>query len=108
MANEIRGIVSEVQPVMVGTTKSGTEYRRQIVVIDYGSIDWPRKLALEIRNEKIAEFNLHKGNKGVFTYSVESRQYQGKWYTTATCYKFESSDQAKVTGNEPESQRLDI
>lgn len=95
MKNEIKGIVVSVLPAQKGMGNNGP-WCRQTVVIEYESGRYNRKLALECNNNKAEEFGkLQQGQTIVAYYDVTSREYNGKWYTTANVFDW------KVEGGRP-------
>lgn len=107
MANEIQGCVVYVGQVYEGVSQSGKPYQRQTVVVEHGSVMWPRKAVFEIKNEKIPEFHFHIGDKGLFQFDLDGREANGRWWPSVTCYGFKASDQARVNPGEPDDMNLD-
>lgn len=80
---QISGKLIAVLPVISGENERGNWYRGGMVI---ETLDSPStKLALSTfgkrRIEQIQQLTL--GDVIVVTYSVESREYMGKWYTEA-------------------------
>lgn len=84
---EIKGKILVIGQREAKTSKAGKEYFMQNMVIE--TIEqYPKKVALEIG--KIKEENLkYLKVGGVVTASIniESREYQGKYYTTVSAWK---------------------
>ena len=89
---EIKGKVVANLGLQKGTSKSGKEWAKSTVVIEYGD-QYPKKIALD--NLKNAEefAKLAVGTEGVFHIEVESREFNGRWYTSASCWKWETTQQ---------------
>lgn len=88
MELEIKGKVSAVLPMVSGASANG-EWKRQVVVIEYQDGSYTRKLAIE-NAKKADEFaKLNVGDEGVFKCNTPtSREYQGRWYTSVTCWSW--------------------
>jgi len=95
---EIKGIVRQVFPVEVGTSKrTGMQWRSQGVVICHGSADSPADLYVTVRNQKIEELNLTAGKKGTFKVFVRSEVYKDRngvdrWSTNVSLFGFEECE----------------
>lgn len=84
---QISGKVIAVMPVISGENERGEWFRGGMVI---ETLDSPStKLALSTfgkrRIDQIQQLNL--GEVVVVSYSVESREYMGKWYTEAVITK---------------------
>lgn len=44
-------------------------------------------MCVGIRDARIDEFRLNVGERVEFSIDVESREYQGKWYTSLNAYR---------------------
>lgn len=87
---EIKGKVVANLGVQKGTSKAGNEWSKATVVIEYGD-QYPKKVALD--NLKNAEefTKLTVGTEGTFHIEVESREFNGRWYTSVNCYKWKTA-----------------
>ena len=66
-----------------GVSSRGNEWVSQDYVIED---DKGEKLAFNVfGQDKINEYNLSIGAKASVTVNVESREWQGKWFTSAKC-----------------------
>lgn len=91
---EIKGKVTDVFPLERGVGKqSGKEWKKATIIVEYGEGDYPRKVALDCF-KKAAEFSaIPLGRVGTFQIDLESREFNGRWYTSATCWKWELEEQ---------------
>ena len=85
---EIKGRVIQSLGVQKGTSKAGKEWSKASVIIETDG-QYPKKVALD--NMKNAEefAKLAVGTEGVFYIEVESREFNGRWYTSVNCWKWE-------------------
>lgn len=90
---EIKGKVVANLGLQKGTSKAGKEWAKATVVIEYGD-QYPKKVALD--NLKNAEefAKLAVGTERTFHIEVESREFNGRWYTSVNCWKWETTQQA--------------
>ena len=96
MEQTIIGRVIAILPKASGTSANGKEWSRATIVVEQPSNDskFTRKVVLSnLRNAD--EFGaLEVGTMAKFYVDIESREYNGRWYTDVTCWKWE------VTGAE--------
>ena len=87
MTIEFTGTVFEVLPLASGIGRSGP-WARSTVVFELSEGRFTTKIACE--NTKEAEkFNkLKKGQTVKVKADVTSREYQGRWFTSAVCWEF--------------------
>jgi len=85
-------------------TKSGTIYKvlpieqikenkKQTIIIETDG-KYPKKLAIEVWND-LTKLNYLDGSNAKFYIDAESREYNGKWYTSVKAYKCELKESGK-------------
>ncbi len=67
--------------MQTGTSAKG-EWRKQNIIVDTIT-DISRKICITIWGDKINEAQLQVGNELQIDFELESREYNGKWYTDA-------------------------
>lgn len=83
MIATINGKIVSVLAPKTGVSSRGNEWVSQDFVIED---DKGEKLAFNVfGQDKINEYNLSVGAKASVTVNVESREWQGKWFTSAKC-----------------------
>lgn len=90
----IKGKVVSNLGVQKGTSKAGKEWSKTTLIVEYGDSQYPKRVALD--NLKNAEefAKLAVGAEGVFHIEVESREFNGRWYTSVNCWKWEVAQPA--------------
>ena len=85
---EIIGKVTAVAPIERGMSQKGP-WSRATIVVEYESGQFPKSIALQ--NSKDAEnfAKLPIGSTGKFFFDTKTREYNGKYYTDITCWKWE-------------------
>lgn len=93
---EIKGKVVSKLDVQRGVSKAGKEWSKASIVIETEG-QYPKKVIMD-NLKKADEFNsIPIGAVGVFQIEVESREYQGKWYSSVSCWNWKLEDaQAQV------------
>jgi len=83
---ETSGIVIDYQE-QSGISKGGKNWKKAIVVLEYLEGTTAKNLALELFGEdKVNACKVKKGDEVTAQYSVESSEYQGRWYTQAKAW----------------------
>lgn len=70
-----------------GQKKDGTPFRKQEYIIEKVDGKYVKKLAFSVINDKIDEFKIQVGQHVEIEANIESREYNGKWYTEVTAWK---------------------
>jgi len=95
---EVTGMVKKVTKETYGDNK--TKY--QVVLDITEKQEYPKMLALSFIGksaDKVVEHNLVAGTKVKIAFDVESREYNGKFYTDAKGYKIEVLGASKTSPN---------
>lgn len=82
---ELTGTLVEVLPLQTGQGKNGTWKKQNIVVETEGQ--YPKKVCISIWGDKIDDSQLRTGNKLTISFDIESREYNGRWYTDVKAWK---------------------
>ena len=84
---DISGKIIAVLPLATGQGKNGTR-RSQDYVLETGD-QYPKKVCFNLFNDKIDQFPLAIDDQVNVSFDVESREYNGRWYTTVRAWKIE-------------------
>jgi len=84
---EISGKIIAVLPIATGQGKNGT-WRSQDYVLETAD-QYPKKVCFNLFNDKIDQFPLAIDDVITASFDVESREYNGRWYTTIRAWKVE-------------------
>jgi hypothetical protein len=77
----------QVLPVQTGMGKNG-EWRKQNIILETGGM-YPKKVCITFWGDKINESILQTGSILDVSFDVESREYNGNWYTDLKAWKVE-------------------
>lgn len=86
----IKAKLVELLPLQTGMGKNG-QWRKQDIIVET-DVQYPKKLCISIWGDKINEKQLFIGNQLDIEFELESRAFNGKWYTDVRAYKIVSSD----------------
>ena len=82
---EIKGKIIELLPEKSGESSNGT-WRKQEYILETDS-QYPKKVCFMAWGDKIDEFSIEKGESLVASVDLESREYNGRWYTDVKAWK---------------------
>ncbi len=77
----------QVLPLQTGTGKNGQWKKQDIIVETDGQ--YPKKVCISIWGDKINDAVLKQGAMLTISFDVESREYNGRWYTDVKAWKVE-------------------
>lgn len=85
---ELNAKIVEVLPVQSGTSSRG-DWEKHAFVVSWMDGQYEQKLCLEVMGSD--KFDKMKnavvvGHEVLVRFNVSSREYQGRWFTTASCY----------------------
>jgi len=75
----------QVLPLQSGTSRNG-EWKKQDIVVETDG-QYPKKICISIWGDKINESVLQINNLLDISFDVESREYNGRWYTDVKAWK---------------------
>lgn len=87
MSVKVKGRVIVALPETSGTSKSGNAWRKLEYVLETEG-QYPKKIAFSVMNDKIEALNLYVGAVGELSVDIESREYNGRWYTSVSAFAF--------------------
>lgn len=80
----------QILPLQTGTNKSGAGWKKQDIVVET-TAQYPKKICISIWGDKIDKSLLQEGAQLTISFDVESREYNGRWYTDVKAWKVESA-----------------
>ncbi|MCE2734489.1 MAG: DUF3127 domain-containing protein [Cyclobacteriaceae bacterium] len=89
---DVKGKVIQILPEQSGAGKKGT-WRKQEFIVETQS-QYPKKVCLSMWGDKIQQFNIAVGQMVQVSVDLESREYNGRWYTEARAWKIEKQGQS--------------
>lgn len=77
---EITGTIIQMLPLQEGTSKSGNAWKKQDCVLETDA-QYPRKICFNLFGDNIDKFPVQVGQKVTVSIDLESREFNGRWYT---------------------------
>jgi hypothetical protein len=82
---EITGKIAQILEATTGTSQKG-EWKRQDFILETQE-QYPKKVCIENWNDKIDSGILKVGSTLTVSINLESREFNGKWYTGVKAWK---------------------
>lgn len=101
---EISGKVLNLLPMQSGQGKNGTWKKQEFILETPGQ--YPKKVCLSLWGDKVDEFKVSPGETINASINIESREYNGRWYTEVRAWKISkqsggNNQSAPPIGDEP-------
>jgi hypothetical protein len=88
--------------LQTGQGKNG-QWRKQDIIIETQG-QYPKKVCISIWGDKINESQLQIGNELNVSFDVESREYNGRWYTDVKAWKVDGAGASSDGGQYNQSR----
>jgi hypothetical protein len=82
---EIAGTIVALLPLQTGQGKNGVWKKQEFIMETPGQ--FPKKVCLSLWGEKVDENRISVGDKITASINIESREYNGRWYTDVRAWK---------------------
>jgi len=99
---EISGKIIAVLPLATGEGKNGTWRSQDYVLETYDQ--YPRKICFNFFNDRIDQFPLAIGDDVEVSFDIESREYNGRWFTSIRAWKAAKKTQGAPVSTPPTDQ----
>ena len=85
---EIKGTIIAALPEVSGvSSRSGNPWKKREYVLENTEGNFPRKVAFTCFGENADKIQLQVGQAVTMYFDVESREYNGRWYTDIRCWR---------------------
>ena len=84
---QITAKLSQLLPLQTGTGKNGP-WKKQDIIVETEAT-YPKKICISIWGDKIDANQLQLDNQLKIDFDVESREFNGRWYTDVKAWKIE-------------------
>jgi hypothetical protein len=103
---DISGKVIQVLPKQTGNGKNGTWEKQDYVIEIQGT--YPKKVCFNLWGAKISQFDIKEGEFINIGVDIESREYQGRWYTDVRAWKVERPGAGGAPMGQPMSSNAPV
>ena len=88
---EIKGKIIQKLELQSGTSKAGNAWKKQEYVLE--TMDsYPRKVKFDFFGDRADQYPLEVGDIITLSYDIESREFNGRWYTDIRGFKAVKED----------------
>ncbi|MBE6304474.1 MAG: DUF3127 domain-containing protein [Bacteroidales bacterium] len=102
---EIKGKIILALPEQGGTSKAGNAWRKREYVLETQET-YPKKVVFHLFGDRIDQYPMAVGEEVTVSYDLESREFNGRWYTDVRAYKVEKGIGVTNTTTPPTSSTL--
>ena len=89
---ELSGKIVKVLQLQSGQGKNGV-WKKQEYVLEYGDA-YPKLVCFNLWGDKIDQYAMNEGDEVTVSFDVESREYNGKYYTDVKAWKVDKGQSA--------------
>lgn len=94
----------QILPLQTGTGKNG-EWKKQDIIVETEAT-YPKKVCISVWGDKMDISSLQPGNLLKIDFDVESREFNGRWYTDVKAWKIEVAGAAVSAGSEKKTGNI--
>ena len=91
---QLNGLLTKLLPLQSGTGNKGEWKKQDIIVETFGENS--KKICVSIWGNLINQSQLEIGNAVEIDFTIESREYNGKWYTDIKALKIYAAPGSKT------------
>lgn len=105
---ELVGKIVKLLPLQTGQGKNGP-WKKQEYVLEYGD-QFPKNVCFNLWGDKVDQFALTEGETVTVFFDVESREFNGKYYTDVKAWRVDKGATHEVAqaGNSRSDQQYGI
>ena len=85
---KIQGRIIAVLPEVGGISKAGNQWKKQEYVLETFD-QYPKKICFNAFGNKVDEFAIQEGETLTVSVDIESREFNGRWYTDIRAWRVE-------------------
>jgi hypothetical protein len=101
MELKVTGVVQDILPEMSGQGKTGNTWRKREFVLETQD-QYPKKICMVQWGDEIDVANIQSGELITAYIDVQSREYNGKWYTDVKAWKIERQGGSSAPNSAPD------
>ncbi|MCM1349019.1 MAG: DUF3127 domain-containing protein [Firmicutes bacterium] len=92
---EIKGKVIVALPEQSGVSKAGNSWKKREYVLETQET-YPKKVHFDLFGERADQYPLSVGDDITLSFDIESREFNGRWYTSIRGWKVEKGTAAQM------------
>lgn len=105
---DINGKIVQLLAKQTGQGKTGSNWEKQEYILETEG-QYPKKVCFNLWGDRIGKFNLQVGDEVTVSYDLESREFNGRWYTDVRAWNVaKKSSQGAAPAGAPAGENLDF
>ena len=96
---ELTGTIKQVLPLQTGEGRNGPWRKQEFILQTEGP--YPKDVCIAVWGSKIDGAPIQENQKVQVSFDVESREYNGRWYTDVKAWKVQAADAVSVPPSAP-------
>ena len=96
----ISGIVYNVLPLQTGMSKAGNAWQKQDFILETME-KYPRMVCINLFGDRVEKFPVQVGRLVTVSIDIESREFNGRWYTDVRAWNVVYNDHLGVQAPAP-------
>lgn len=101
---EVSGKIIAACPEESGTSKAGNAWKKRVYVLETQET-YPKKVAFQFFGDRVDQYPLKVGDNVKVSFDINSREFNGRWYTDISAWKAEPAD-AGIGGAMPAAGQM--
>ena len=97
---EVIGKIIFALPEQSGVSKSGNQWHKREYVLETEDT-YPKKIHFDFFGERADQYRLAVGQRVRLSFDIESREFNGRWYTSIRGWRAEPADAAPAAPQQP-------
>lgn len=93
---EITGKIIQILPETSGVSRAGNNWKKREYVLEYMDGQYAQKIMFDFFGDRADQYPLTIGQEIKLSFSIESREYNGRWYTSVRGWRAENIDGAPI------------
>ena len=78
---ELIGKIIQILPLQEGVSKAGNPWKKQEYILETLGTQYPRKVCFNLFGDNVDKFPMQVGQDVTVSIDIESREFNGRWYT---------------------------
>lgn len=101
---ELIGRIIQVLPLQSGTSKAGNPWKKQEYILETLGTQYPRKVCFNLFGDNVDKFPMQVGQDVTVSIDIESREFNGRWYTDVRAWNVTNGIQLPGAAPQPQAQ----
>jgi hypothetical protein len=94
---DINGKIVQLLDKQTGQGKNGTWEKQDYILETEGQ--YPKKVCFNLWGDKIGQFGIQQGDQVQVSFDLESREFNGRWYTDVRAWNVKKVGATQPAGN---------